>query len=69
MNAGLRRYMYFTCFSLGFFRLSVTSASADDDFVVPEKHDHNFQQDRDDDERNYVSARDRKFGVGDVDIY
>ena len=65
----LRKYVHITCILLGFFRLSVTSASADDDFVVPEKHDRNFQQDRDDVEANYVSAHDRKFGVGDVDIY
>jgi hypothetical protein len=62
--------MYFACFLLGFFRLSVTSARADDDVVVPEKKsDAPFQHDRDDVESNYVSAANRKFGVGDVDIY
>jgi hypothetical protein len=63
-----RKYVYIACFLLGFFRLSVTSARADDDFVVP-GGSFGFQQDRDDHEENYVSARDRKFGVGDVDIY
>jgi hypothetical protein len=40
-----------------------------DDVIVPDKSTSNFQQNRDDDDRNYVAARDRKFGVGDVDIY
>jgi hypothetical protein len=65
----LRKCVHLTCFLLGFFRLSVTSARASDDDLTPDKRDRNFQQDRDDDEKNYVSARDRKVGVGDVDIY
>lgn len=71
MNANHRNYVHIACFLLGFFRLSVTPAHADEDFVVPEKRSHAryYEEDRDDVESNYVSASDRKFGVGDVDIY
>jgi hypothetical protein len=66
----MRNHVYITCFLLGFFRLSVISAQADSpspspDWLTPDKANEHH----DDPNHQQIAPSDRKYGVGDVDIY
>src|SRR5665213_3582714 len=66
----MRKCMHIACFLLGFFQLFSHEALADspaavaDDVITPgDRGDHES------DHHEPVAPQDRKFGVGDVDIY
>jgi len=76
----MRKCVRTTCILIGFLALATRVARADDepthpthdDFLTPSKAlsgDHGTLDDRGGEDHPPVPARDRKYGVGDVDIY